>query len=299
MTAAFARATGECRTVGALVAEVRRQLSAAGVESAAQEAVWLIEHALNLSGLHQCIEPQRLLSERESAETQALVLRRIAREPLQYLLGTQEFCGLEFGVDSSVLIPRPETELLVQETLRRLPPAQAPIVADVGTGSGCVAIALARTISTGNFFAIDLSSYALDTAKRNADRHGVRSVTWLQGDLVAPLAGRGLERKVQVIVSNPPYVSESDWTTLQPEVRLYEPRVALVAGPRGTELHERLLEDAVPYLAPGGLLIMELGLGQSRSLLQKAEANCAYQSVEIVRDDAKIDRVFIAKRARE
>ncbi|MBA5865358.1 MAG: peptide chain release factor N(5)-glutamine methyltransferase [Nitrospira sp. CR1.3] len=299
MTPAAARATGECRTIGALVAEVRRQLSAAGVESATQEAVWLIEHALSLSILHQCIEPQRLLSEGESAKVQALLLRRVAGEPLQYLLGTQEFCGLEFGVDSSVLIPRPETELLVQETLRRLPPVQAPILADVGTGSGCVAIALARAIPTGKLFAIDLSSYALDTAKRNADRHGVRSVTWLQGDLVAPLAGRGLERKVQVIVSNPPYVSESDWTTLQPEVRLYEPRMALVAGPCGTELHEQLLEEAIPFLAPGGLLIMEMGLGQSGSLLEKAEANGGYCSVTTVCDNAGIERIVIAERTGE
>jgi release factor glutamine methyltransferase len=269
------------------------------VKSAAQESVWLIEHALGLSRLQQSVEARRVLSEREIADVHALLVRRAAREPLQYLLGVQEFCGLDFEVNSSVLIPRPETELLVQETLRRLTPDQTAILADVGTGCGCLAITLARHIFPRKLFAIDISSLALDTAKRNADRHKVRSVIWLEGDLLAPLAGRGLERHIQVIVANPPYVSESDWAALQPEVRLYEPRTALVAGLHGTELHERLLDEAVRFLAPGGFLVMELGLGQSRSLLQKVRENPAYQAVEIVCDDAKIDRVLIAQRTRE
>lgn len=286
-----------CFTVGTLIAEIRRQLMAAGIESAAQEAVWLMEQALNLSGLRQILDHNRELSKRETAEVLALLTRRLKREPLQYLWGTQEFCGLEFEVNPSVLIPRPETELLVRETIRRLPRGQHPTLVDVGTGSGCLAVTLARSIPAGKILAIDLSASALQTAKRNADRHGVGSaITWLEGDLLAPLTGRGLEGAVTVIVANPPYIREAERETLQPEVRLYEPRMALIAGPRGTELHERLLNEAISFLMPGGLLIMELGQGQSAALCEKVESMSAYTSAEIVLDEAGIDRVLIAER---
>ena len=166
-------------------------------------------------------------------------------------------------MNSTVLIPRPETELLVRETVYRLTGVAHPTLIDVGTGSGCLAVTLARSIPEGRVVAIDLSAQALETAKRNAQRHAVEtSITWLEGDL-APLAGLGFEGAVTAIVSNPPYIRESDWSSLQPEVKRYEPRMALVAGPRGIELHERLLNDAIPYLVPGGFLILELGLGQS------------------------------------
>jgi release factor glutamine methyltransferase len=286
-----------CSTVGTLIAEIRRQLLNAGIELAAQEAVWLMEQALDLSGLRQIVDHNRELSKQETAEVLALLARRMKREPLQYLLGTQEFCGLEFEVNPSVLIPRPETELLVRETIRRLPRGQHPTLVDVGTGSGCLAVTLARSIPAGKMLAIDLSASALQTAKRNADRHGVGSaITWLEGDLLAPLAGRGLEGAVTVIVSNPPYIRETEWETLQPEVRLYEPRAALIAGPHGTELHERLLSEAIPFLMPGGLLIMELGQGQSAALYERVESMAAYTSAEIVLDEGGIDRVLIVER---
>jgi len=295
-----ARTDEKCLTVGALTADVRRRLKEVGLEAASQEAVWLIEHALGLSGLRQAVDGSRSLSRIDIAAVNELARRRLAREPLQYILGTQEFCGLEFEVDSTVLIPRPETELLVHQARRRLPEGGPFVMIDVGTGSGCLAIVLARMIPNAKLFAVDLSPPALDMAKRNAERHEVASrITWLQGDLLAPLAGRGLEGQVAVIVSNPPYIPESDWATLQPEVRRYEPRTALVAGPRGTEMHERLLDQAMAFLAPDGLLMMELGEGQSRLLLEAVKANHAYRSVEIVRDEAGIDRVLIAERSRE
>jgi release factor glutamine methyltransferase len=286
-----------CPTVGTLIAEIRQQLLDAGIESAAQEAVWLLEHALDLSGMRQIVDHNRELSKAEVAEVLALLARRRNREPLQYILGTQEFCGLEFGVNTAVLIPRPETELLVRETIRRLPRGQHPTLVDVGTGSACVAVTLARSIPAGKMLAIDLSASALQTAKHNANRHGVGSaITWLEGDLLAPLLGRGLEGAVTVIISNPPYIREAEWETLQPEVRLYEPRTALIAGPQGTELHERLLRDSIPFLMPGGLLIMELGQGQSAALCEKVESMAAYKPAEIVLDEAGIDRILIVER---
>jgi len=291
-------AAEECRTVGRVIAEASRQLSDAGVDTADQEAVWLAEYALGLSRLQQVLHGNRELPSGDVARLQQFVSRRIEREPLQYILGTQDFCGLEFEVDRSVLIPRPESTLLVHEALRRTGSGERSVLVDVGTGSGCLAITLARLLSPQHLFAIDLSPEALLTAKRNAERLGVESVTWLEGDLLAPLAEQGLERRVQAIVSNPPYVAESDWSTLQPEVRLYEPRLALVPGPRGTELHERLIVDAIPFLEPGGCVIMEFGLGQSRSLIEFVGACPAYQSVQTLRDEAGIERVLIAERGR-
>ncbi|HEY5627819.1 MAG TPA: peptide chain release factor N(5)-glutamine methyltransferase [Nitrospira sp.] len=285
-------------TVGSLTARIRRQLLDAGVESAAQESVWLIEQALGLSGMSQVLDHDRELSQSDIGTVLTSVARRAAREPLQYILGTQEFCGLEFEVNRSVLIPRPETEIVVRETIRRLPRVPSPTIVDVGTGSGCLAVTLARSIPAGRVIAIDRSASALDQAKRNAARHAVGSViSWLEGDLLAPLAGRGLEGAVTVIVSNPPYIREDEWETLQPEVRFYEPRTALVAGARGTELHERLLLDAISLLMPGGLLLMELGQGQSAALCEQVGSMAAYAAAEIVVDQAGIDRVLIVERA--
>lgn len=206
---------------------------------------------------------------------------------------------MEFTVNPSVLIPRPETELLISETIRRLPKSEeSPVLIDVGTGTGCLAVTLARTMAMSNVFAIDISCSALEIARQNACRHGVeRAITWLEGDLLMPLSGRGLEGTVSAIISNPPYIRESEWPMLQPEVRMYEPQAALIAGPRGIELHERLLREAVSYLAPGGLLVMEMGQGQSAELAETVESMAAYSSVDVVPDEAGIDRVLIAERA--
>lgn len=281
-----------------VTAEIRRQLLAAGIESAEQEAVWLIESAVSLSPLQQAMNRSRLLDREEAAEVARKVARRLKREPLQYILGTQEFCGLEFNVNPSVLIPRPETELLISETIRRLPKSSSHVLIDVGTGTGCLAVALARAMVRSTIFATDISRSALEVARQNAGRHGVeRAITWLEGDLLMPLSGKGLEGAASAIVSNPPYIRQSEWPTLQPEVRLYEPQSALIAGSRGTELHERLLREAVPYLAPGGFLVMEMGQGQSSELAKTVESMAVYRSVDVVPDEAGIDRVLIAERA--
>lgn len=297
MVGATSSITGTFRTIGAFTVEVRHRLTQAGVESAEQEAVWLVEHALGLSGLRQIVDRSRLLTDSEVAAIEQLVVRRVRREPLQYILGTQEFCGLEFEVNPSVLIPRPETELLVHETIRRLLSVKSPTIVDVGTGSGCLAVSLVRSLTACRMLAVDCSAAALTTAKRNARRHGVeQAINWLEGDLLAPLNGLQLQGVVAAIISNPPYVREADWATLQPEVARYEPRTALVAGLNGTEYHQRLLDEGISFLRPGGVLLMELGQGQSESLRKKVSSMPAYKSPSVLKDDAGIDRVFIVER---
>jgi release factor glutamine methyltransferase len=284
-------------TLGALLFEVQCELAAAGIEAADREARWLIQHALRLTDSSQLLDGTRRIDRDAIARVKAYVIRRTAREPLQYILGTQEFCGLEFEVNPAVLIPRPETELLIQEVIRRLPQGNCPTVVDVGTGSGCLAVTLARALKNATIVATDLSARALETAKRNARRHGVdEEVTWLEGDLLAPLSGVCRKRTVTAILANPPYIRESEWSGLQQEVGRYEPRIALVAGTRGTELHERLLDEAIPYLASGGFLAMEMGQGQSDDIRGMIARIPAYERVEVVADEAGIDRIVIVQR---
>ncbi len=283
--------------LGALLAGVQTDLAAAGVEAADREAWWLIQHALGLTGSGQLLDSARRVDGDGLAKVKALVVRRTAREPLQYILGIQEFCGLDFEVNPDVLIPRPETELLAQEVIRRLPQSGGATVVDVGTGSGCLAVTLARAVPNATIVATDLSALALKTAKRNALRHRVdESISWLEGDLLAPVSDVCRQRTVTAIMANPPYIRESEWSGLQPEVGRYEPRMALVAGPRGTEIHERLLDEAIPYLAPGGYLAMEIGQGQSDDIRGMIGSRRAYERVEVVTDEAGIDRIMILQR---
>lgn len=284
-------------TLGEVMVEARRLLEQAGIESAEQEALWIVEHVLHLSAHHAVTDRDRLLSSFELLAARGLTERRVGREPLQYILGTQEFCGLEFDVNQAVLIPRPETELLVEYVAQRISADRQATIVDVCTGSGCIAVAIARRRPHARLIATDLSSPSLDVAMQNAIRHAVcERITWLEGDLLGALAGQELEGQVDVIVSNPPYIAEADWATLQPEVRLFEPRSALVAGPQGTELHERLLQESGRYLSPGGALIMEIGAGQARAMRRIVDQIPGYMFHRLVYDEAGLERVVIVER---
>ena len=284
-------------TLGEMIDEARRLLEQAGIESAGQEAFWIVEHVLRLPVHHMVTDRERLLSPVELAAARGLVMRRAGREPLQYILGTQEFCGLEFHVDRAVLIPRPETELLVEYAAQRIPAERKAIIVDVCTGSGCIAVAIARKRPHARVIATDLSIPSLAVARQNAVYHAVgERITWLEGDLLGAMAGQGLEGQVDLILSNPPYIAEADWATLQPEVRLFEPRGALVAGPQGTELHERLLHESGRYLSPGGALILEIGAGQARALRRIVEQTPGYKFHRLIYDEAGLERVVIVER---
>lgn len=287
----------ELKTVGALVAWARQSLVQSGIGNGAQEAMWLLEHALGVRSHQLVSEADRSVLPDVCAMAESLIARRAAREPLQYLLGTQDFCGLEFSVTPAVLIPRPETELLVHQIICHLDAHPNATVVDVGTGSGCIASVLACRLSGRRILAIDRSPEALAVAKANAARHAVDDrIEWLEGDLLAPLRGRLSEGSLDVIVSNPPYISESDWAALEPEVRVFEPRMALVGGKSGTELHERLLHESVEFLAPGGLLVMEIGIGQAQMIRQLAGQIGGYAALRIIEDAAGIERVIVAQR---
>ena len=284
-------------TVGGLIAEAQRMLEQAGIDSAGQEARWIVEHVLRLRPHRVATDRDRLLSDAELLAARGLVGRRVSREPLQYILGTQEFCGLELDVNPAVFIPRPETELLVESVAQLISVERQATIVDVCTGSGCLAVAIAWRRPYARVFAIDLSNASLDVARRNAARHAVdERITWFEGDLLGPLGGQQLEGRIDVIVSNPPYIAEPDWETLQPEVRLFEPRGALMAGPQGTEMHERLLEEAGQYLSPGGVLIMEIGAGQASGVRRSVDQMSGYRFHQLVYDAAGLERVAIVER---
>ena len=288
-------------TIGELTRQGTGMLLRAGIEQAGLETGWLLEHALRRTPL------DLRMSESQPAEgvglrrAQTLLERRANREPLQYLLGTQEFCGMEFDVEPCVLIPRPDTEVLVEAAVccAGIQPSagRRPIIADIGTGSGCIAVSLARRLPLAVLYATDRSAEALRVARRNADRHGVAGqVTFLEGDLLRPLRARGLSGRVDLVISNPPYIAERDWEVLQPEVRLYEPRIALAGGEDGLAVYRRLVREAADFLSACGWLVMEVGQGQAESVRALIEATGRYGTVDVRLDQAGIARVVCAQK---
>jgi len=222
-----------------------------------------------------------------------LVSRRSLREPLQHLTGVQEFYGLEFRVDRHVFIPRPETEGLVDAVLSAGLPEAARVL-DLGTGSGCIAVALAASRSDLRLCAVERSAEALPLARANIERHGLGArVELTEGDLHELPAG--WEGRFHALVSNPPYVPERDWATLQPEVRDFEPRAALVPGPTGLEAYEAIVPAASRLLRPEGLVALEIGLGQGEAV-GRILAAAGFADIEIRPDLNGIDRVALARR---
>ncbi len=244
-----------------LVAEALAQgaaaLAAAGSPSARLDAEVLLAHVLGLRRVDLYTRPERALAPEEEERYRALLLRRAQGEPVSYLVGHKEFFGLTWRVDRRVLIPRPETEVLVE---RALAWAQAgrhprPCIADIGTGSGCIAITLAMRLPRARIYATDISTEALEVAAENARRHGVeRQVTLLLGDLCDPLPER-----VDLLVANPPYTV---WDELPAGITAYEPRLALDGGDDGLAVYRRLLPQLRDHLGPAGTAMLEVGDGQ-------------------------------------
>jgi release factor glutamine methyltransferase len=234
------------------------------------DAELLIGHALGLERIELYTGFDRPLSEDELAACRALLERRGRREPVAYILGRWGFHGLDLAVDPRVLVPRPETEVLVERCLALLAGLDAPSILDVGTGSGAIALALRTALPRAAVTAADVSADALAVAAQNAARLEV-AVELVESDLLDALEGR----RFDLIASNPPYVAEAEMTTLEPEVARFEPREALVAGPRGTEVLERLAAAAPAALVPDGWLVCECGAGQAaavRGLMNAAGA---------------------------
>lgn len=280
-------------TLRAELTSAEDRLRRAGVPDPELDAELLLAHVLGTDRAGILTRARDPLGSELARRYEELVQRRERRQPLQYLTGTQEFYGLEFAVDPRVLIPRPETEGLVEAVLR-LKPAEGARVVDLGTGSGCIAVTLAVECPQVRLFAVDRSPAALDVARANALRHGVEQrIEFSTGDLGrVPAVWRG---RMDIVASNPPYVTEEEWSTLQPEVRDHEPRDALVSGRSGLEAYRRLAPAAFDMLRPEGRLVVELGYGQV-SRVEALLRAAGFTGVESFPDLRGIQRLLVARR---
>ncbi len=259
--------------------------------NAARDAELLLLDTLRLTRAQFLADPNRELISAELALYLEAIARRSRNEPIQYITGHQEFYGLRLRVTPAVLIPRPETEHLVEAVLERLPPDSPATIADIGTGSGAIAIALAAHLPHAQITALDISPEALAVARSNAETHNVSDrIRFLESDLLNALQpGESFD----AIVSNPPYVASADDATLHPEVRDHEPTSALFAGEDGLDIYRRLIPQAKAHLKPNGLLALEIGQGQRESLATLLKD---WNDVTFVNDLQQIPRVALARR---
>lgn len=277
--------------LGELVAQARAALLAGGVpaEEAAGDAEVLARHVLDWDLAQYAVGRGQAPPEDFQDRYAALIARRLKREPVSQIVGHREFWGLDFEVTRDVLTPRPETELIVQAALNDARRSEPGLIVDVGTGSGCLAIALALEFPKAQLIATDLSLKALAVARRNALRHGVNHrIAFYLTDLLPPVP------QIDLIVSNPPYVSRRDAVSLSPEVRHHEPDLALFAGGDGLDVYRRLLPEARYEIAAEGRLILEVGIDQA-SRVSELAAKAGWELERIDRDLQGIERTLTLK----
>ncbi len=287
--------------VSSLLSEAVAELTLHKIANPRLEAEVLLAYVLETERAGLYTRLRGPLSFTHTETFRHLIQRRTQHEPLQYITGTQEFWSLAFTVDKRVLIPRPETEVVVETALRLISqPAihhrQSAIqILDVGTGSGCIAIALAKELSQAELWATDASPDALVVARKNAQRHDVaQRITFLQGDLFAPIIDKTAE--FEMIISNPPYLVHDEIATLQPEIRDWEPRRALDGGRDGLDLYRRLISESPAFLCSGGWLIMEIGQGQRLATMRLVQEPPNLSVSFSVPDYSGHDRVVVARK---
>lgn len=266
-------------TVRKILGWARDNLQKIGAVQARFEAEELLAHALGVNRLALYLEPDRVLSNSEMASFRELIIRRRQGIPLQYILGEAEFMGFTLRVDGRALIPRPETEELVELIVRELDSRNKWEILELGTGSGAIAIALAKSLSRSRITATDISGETLELAEENAARNGVREITFLKSDWFAAVEG-----PFDLIVANPPYVGREEMERLPREVREHEPQQAWDGGKEGIEALRKIIMGATTYLRPNGRLYLEIGAAQARQVQQIALATGSYDGINIFQD---------------
>lgn len=289
MTMAGAVPPPQTWTIEAVVKWATDDFRSRGIDKPRLDAEVLLAFALNTDRMRLVIDSKRPLEPEELARFRDLVKRRRVREPVAYLLGVREFYGRKFKVDKRVLIPRPDTETLVDVALARTEGRSLSMRAlDLCTGSGCVAITLARQRPTARVHATDLSTEAIEVARENALRLGAYNVSFSQGDLFAALpSGCG---PFDVITANPPYIASGEIPGLEKDIKDFEPRLALDGGNDGLDLVRRIVETAPSLLAPGGVFATEIGAGEAAETVKLFEAR-GFTQVTVTRDFGRIERV--------
>ncbi|MFT3881270.1 MAG: peptide chain release factor N(5)-glutamine methyltransferase [Gemmatales bacterium] len=279
-------------TLGRLLTWTTNFLKDKQADSPRLDAEVLLAHILGVQRIALYTRFDELASDEVRNRYRQLVKQRVEGCPVAYLVGFKEFYNLRFNVTPAVLIPRPETELLVLEAIRLAKPHSTPRIVDVGTGSGAVALTLAKHLPQARMTTIDISPEALEVAKKNAEQHKLSSVRFLQGDLLQPVASE----KFDLVVSNPPYIDSEVVKQLPITVKNFEPKLALDGGPGGTALIERLATEAKAVLEPGGHLLLEIGADQGKSVPALLEKLGGYGPVTVLPDHAGLPRVVKAPR---
>lgn len=299
-------------TTRGLLAWMNESFSKHDLDSPRRMAEMLLAHVIGVDRLKLYMDPDRPASPIERTQLRDLVKRALDHEPIQYLVGEESFFGMHFRVDPRVLIPRPSTQTIVEEVLqhaRNNPDANALresdagtgiLIADVCTGSGCIAAALAKHLPGARVIASDLSKDALACARENIEHHKLTDrVELLQGDLLDPIENHpiaGNDRSLSYLVSNPPYIPDHEWDSVEPNVKDHEPTTALRAGEDGLEFVRPLIERAPRLLKPSGLLLIEIATCTAQEVLGLARAHKSLASERIVKDSDGLDRVLIAQR---
>tara|TARA_Y100000588_G_C14124032_1_gene868543 strand:- start:8 stop:859 length:852 start_codon:yes stop_codon:yes gene_type:complete len=254
----------------------------------------LVCHFLGLSKLDLLMEPGREVEAERVQMVREAFEKRAKGFPVQYIIGTEGFMGLEFNVTPSVLIPRPDTEILVEKIIELIDNREGVHILDIGTGSGAITISLAHYLKSAKVDSVDISLEATEVAKGNAVKNNVADrVTFLNGDVFEPVAEG---KKYDVVVSNPPYIPSEDIEGLQVEVAVHEPRLALDGGLDGYDFYRRIINEAPAYLNEGGILAFETGHDQARTIAELMKENGQYENMVIHKDLAGIERVVIGFR---
>ena len=274
------------------------RLRSEGIDRPRTNAELLLGAVLHAKKIYLYLERDRVLTPRQVDEFNQFVRERISGRPLQYIIGSTEFFGLEFKVNESVLIPRPETETLVETVIGLLKDCPQPKIVDLGTGSGAIAVSLAKNLKDSFVFATDISSDALRVAEQNASINKVaEQIDFLCGDLFGPLKDRRLEGLVDCVASNPPYVSQEEFDHLPREVRDYEPVLALKTDDEGMLFHSKIIENSVDFLKINGILILEVGFGQAAQVAGLIKDGKEFRGTDVKKDLGGIERIVIARKA--
>ncbi len=291
---------GEIWTIGKILKWTEQYFAKAGLDSARLDAEVLLSHVLKKERIFLYVHFDQPLEPHELATYKECIKRRVKHEPVAYITGHREFMGLEFKVSKDTLIPRPDTEILVEAVLQRLKPTgEGCCIADIGTGTGAICLSLLNYLPQLKGYAVDISAEALKIALENAENLGLKDrAVLLQGDLLEPLkqklpAGEGLS----AIVSNPPYIPKADIQGLDADVRAYEPIGALDGGVDGLDFYRRLMQESAELLENEGFLALEVGIHQAQQLKALSEAMPQWKNCEIIRDLAGIERVVVLWKA--
>lgn len=289
-------------TIKDLLKVTTNYLNEKGIDSPRLSAEVLLAHQLKADRVHLYTHFDKPLTNSEVSGYRSLIKRRLKHEPLQYITGLQEFWSLEFMVSPQVLIPRPESELLIELAIEKIEGTSelknhGLKILDLGTGSGNLAISLAKEFQQSQIWAIDVSSEALDTARLNSQKHDVsEQIHFSQGDLWEPLGGGGSEMAFDMILSNPPYVSSEEYDALSPEIRDYEPRIALDGKEQGMFYIEQIIRGASDYLKEGGWLLIEMAPNQTEKALMMLDDYKAYGEKQRIKDFGHNYRVIMSRR---